>query len=151
MQVHFKIHGQGTKNLNGDGLAIWYTKERMQKGKEQKKAPRKKIIISSLIFSTTVFHRSCFWEYGQLHRPGRVCGHVSQRGETSGGTLRLHICEAKERTTYYQISEGRSKLCKKRFCNILKKVCLVLFCCCCSFMPSFCNRRRRNDTLLAHR
>lgn len=42
MQVHFKIHGQGTKNLNGDGLAIWYTKERMQKGKEQKKAPRKK-------------------------------------------------------------------------------------------------------------
>lgn len=33
MQVHFKIHGQGKKNLNGDGLAIWYTKERMQKGK----------------------------------------------------------------------------------------------------------------------
>lgn len=33
MQVHFKIHGQGKKNLNGDGLAIWYTKERGQKGK----------------------------------------------------------------------------------------------------------------------
>ncbi|XP_040053225.2 lectin, mannose-binding 2-like a [Gasterosteus aculeatus] len=32
MQVHFKIHGQGKKNLNGDGLAIWYTKERGQKG-----------------------------------------------------------------------------------------------------------------------
>ncbi|XP_011480078.1 VIP36-like protein isoform X2 [Oryzias latipes] len=32
MQVHFKIHGQGKKNLNGDGLAIWFTKERMQKG-----------------------------------------------------------------------------------------------------------------------
>ncbi|XP_005720556.1 lectin, mannose-binding 2-like a isoform X2 [Pundamilia nyererei] len=32
VQVHFKIHGQGKKNLNGDGLAIWYTKERMQKG-----------------------------------------------------------------------------------------------------------------------
>ncbi|XP_042250918.1 lectin, mannose-binding 2-like a isoform X1 [Thunnus maccoyii] len=32
MQVHFKIHGQGKKNLNGDGLAIWYTKERMRKG-----------------------------------------------------------------------------------------------------------------------
>ncbi|XP_057674605.1 lectin, mannose-binding 2-like a isoform X2 [Corythoichthys intestinalis] len=32
MQVHFKIHGKGKKNLNGDGLAIWYTKERMQKG-----------------------------------------------------------------------------------------------------------------------
>uniref|UniRef100_H3C591 Lectin, mannose-binding 2-like a n=1 Tax=Tetraodon nigroviridis TaxID=99883 RepID=H3C591_TETNG len=31
MQVHFKIHGQGKKNL-GDGLAIWYSKERMQKG-----------------------------------------------------------------------------------------------------------------------
>ena len=33
MQVHFKIHGQGKKNLNGDGMAIWYTKERMQKGR----------------------------------------------------------------------------------------------------------------------
>ncbi|KAK0154837.1 VIP36-like protein [Merluccius polli] len=32
MQVHFKIHGQGKKNLNGDGMAIWYTKERMKKG-----------------------------------------------------------------------------------------------------------------------
>ncbi|XP_068608961.1 lectin, mannose-binding 2-like a [Brachionichthys hirsutus] len=32
MQVHFKIHGRGKKNLNGDGLAIWYTKQRMQKG-----------------------------------------------------------------------------------------------------------------------
>ena len=30
--MHFKIHGQGKKNLNGDGLAIWYTKERIQKG-----------------------------------------------------------------------------------------------------------------------
>ncbi|XP_036384937.1 lectin, mannose-binding 2-like a isoform X1 [Megalops cyprinoides] len=32
LQVHFKVHGQGKKNLNGDGLAVWYTKERMQKG-----------------------------------------------------------------------------------------------------------------------
>ncbi|XP_061119413.1 lectin, mannose-binding 2-like a isoform X1 [Conger conger] len=32
LQVHFKIHGEGKKNLNGDGLAVWYTKERMQKG-----------------------------------------------------------------------------------------------------------------------
>ncbi|KAH0623080.1 hypothetical protein JD844_031009 [Phrynosoma platyrhinos] len=32
MQVHFKIHGQGKKNLNGDGFAIWYIKERMQPG-----------------------------------------------------------------------------------------------------------------------
>ncbi|KAF7662952.1 hypothetical protein LDENG_00221920 [Lucifuga dentata] len=32
MQVQFKIHGQGKKNLNGDGMAIWYTKERKQKG-----------------------------------------------------------------------------------------------------------------------
>lgn len=35
MQVHFKIHGQGKKNLNGDGLAIWYSKERMQKGERR--------------------------------------------------------------------------------------------------------------------
>ncbi|XP_041691768.2 VIP36-like protein isoform X1 [Coregonus clupeaformis] len=32
LQVHFKIHGQGKKNLNGDGMALWYTKERMQTG-----------------------------------------------------------------------------------------------------------------------
>lgn len=32
LQVHFKIHGQGKKNLNGDGLALWLTRERMQIG-----------------------------------------------------------------------------------------------------------------------
>ncbi|KAM4577662.1 lectin, mannose-binding 2-like b [Odontesthes bonariensis] len=32
LKVHFKIHGQGKKNLNGDGLAFWLTKERMQNG-----------------------------------------------------------------------------------------------------------------------
>ncbi|XP_072122872.1 VIP36-like protein isoform X1 [Mobula birostris] len=32
MQIHFKIHGQGKKNLNGDGFAVWYTKDRMQPG-----------------------------------------------------------------------------------------------------------------------
>ncbi|KAK9523119.1 hypothetical protein VZT92_019538 [Zoarces viviparus] len=32
LQVHFKIHGQGKKNLNGDGMAIWLTKDRMQNG-----------------------------------------------------------------------------------------------------------------------
>ncbi|MEQ2189496.1 hypothetical protein GOODEAATRI_025881, partial [Goodea atripinnis] len=30
LKVHFKIHGIGKKNLNGDGLAIWLTKDRMQ-------------------------------------------------------------------------------------------------------------------------
>uniref|UniRef100_A0A2K6PLT9 Lectin, mannose binding 2 like n=1 Tax=Rhinopithecus roxellana TaxID=61622 RepID=A0A2K6PLT9_RHIRO len=35
LQVHFKIHGQGKKNLHGDGLAIWYTKDRMQPGPEE--------------------------------------------------------------------------------------------------------------------
>lgn len=40
MQVHFKIHGQGKKNLNGDGLAIWYTKDRMQPGKRPLSAPQ---------------------------------------------------------------------------------------------------------------
>lgn len=34
LQVHFKIHGQGKKNLHGDGLAIWYTKDRMQPGND---------------------------------------------------------------------------------------------------------------------
>ncbi|XP_074188651.1 VIP36-like protein isoform X2 [Rhinolophus sinicus] len=32
LQVHFRIHGRGKKNLHGDGLAVWYTKDRMQPG-----------------------------------------------------------------------------------------------------------------------
>ncbi|XP_078523098.1 VIP36-like protein isoform X2 [Lissotriton helveticus] len=32
LQVNFKIHGQGKKNLVGDGLAVWFTKDRMQTG-----------------------------------------------------------------------------------------------------------------------
>ncbi|XP_056427321.1 VIP36-like protein isoform X2 [Hyla sarda] len=32
LQVHFKVHGQGKKNLNGDGFALWFTKDRMQAG-----------------------------------------------------------------------------------------------------------------------
>uniref|UniRef100_A0A8C1N2U4 Lectin, mannose-binding 2-like b n=1 Tax=Cyprinus carpio TaxID=7962 RepID=A0A8C1N2U4_CYPCA len=32
LQVQFKIQGEGKKNLNGDGLAIWLTKERLQNG-----------------------------------------------------------------------------------------------------------------------
>ncbi|XP_070819673.1 VIP36-like protein isoform X2 [Chaetodon trifascialis] len=32
LKVHFKIHGQGKKNFNGDGLAFWLTRDRMQIG-----------------------------------------------------------------------------------------------------------------------
>lgn len=32
LKVHFKIHGVGKKNFNGDGLAIWLTRDRMQNG-----------------------------------------------------------------------------------------------------------------------
>ncbi|XP_028314318.1 lectin, mannose-binding 2-like b [Gouania willdenowi] len=32
LKVHFKIHGQGKKNFNGDGLALWLTKDRMLNG-----------------------------------------------------------------------------------------------------------------------
>jgi mannose-binding lectin 2 len=32
LQVQFKIHGKGKDPLFGDGLAIWYTKDRMQLG-----------------------------------------------------------------------------------------------------------------------
>lgn len=78
MQVHFKIHGQGKKNLNGDGLAIWYTKERMQKGKRlithylsRKKHKFIIIIINPLFFS--FLYRSGIWKHGQLHWFGCVC------------------------------------------------------------------------------
>uniref|UniRef100_A0AAY4ENJ5 L-type lectin-like domain-containing protein n=1 Tax=Denticeps clupeoides TaxID=299321 RepID=A0AAY4ENJ5_9TELE len=32
MHVQFRVHGLGKKNLHGDGIAIWYTKERLQLG-----------------------------------------------------------------------------------------------------------------------
>ncbi|XP_005992439.1 vesicular integral-membrane protein VIP36 isoform X1 [Latimeria chalumnae] len=32
LHVQFKVHGLGKKNLHGDGLAIWYTKERLENG-----------------------------------------------------------------------------------------------------------------------
>ncbi|KAF1388739.1 hypothetical protein PFLUV_G00065760 [Perca fluviatilis] len=34
LRVHFKIHGVGKKNFNGDGMAIWLTKDRMQNGRK---------------------------------------------------------------------------------------------------------------------
>lgn len=47
--MHFKIHGQGKKNLNGDGLAIWYSKERMQKGAGGQDIPEMKGISAGVI------------------------------------------------------------------------------------------------------
>ncbi|KAJ8338481.1 hypothetical protein SKAU_G00374470 [Synaphobranchus kaupii] len=32
MHIQFKVHGSGKKNLHGDGLALWYTRERLQSG-----------------------------------------------------------------------------------------------------------------------
>lgn len=32
MHVQFKVHGTGKKNLHGDGIAIWYTKDRLHPG-----------------------------------------------------------------------------------------------------------------------
>lgn len=32
MHVQFKIHGSGKKNLHGDGIAVWYTKDRLHPG-----------------------------------------------------------------------------------------------------------------------
>ncbi|XP_010000388.1 PREDICTED: vesicular integral-membrane protein VIP36 [Chaetura pelagica] len=32
LHVHFRIHGAGKKNLHGDGLALWYTQERLVPG-----------------------------------------------------------------------------------------------------------------------
>lgn len=74
MQVHFKIHGQGKKNLNGDGLAIWYSKERMQKGERCRCGRPRGGAVNTLCL---LFYRPCLWKYGQLYWSGRVCGHVS--------------------------------------------------------------------------
>lgn len=63
MQVHFKIHGQGKKNLNGDGLAIWYTKERMQKGKILKKQQHQSTIS---IYFCVIFSYHCLLQVPYL-------------------------------------------------------------------------------------
>lgn len=34
MHVHFKVHGTGKKNLHGDGIALWYTRDRLVPGEE---------------------------------------------------------------------------------------------------------------------
>lgn len=33
MHVHFKVHGAGKKNLHGDGIALWYTRDRLVSGR----------------------------------------------------------------------------------------------------------------------
>lgn len=33
MHVQFKVHGSGKKNLHGDGIALWYTRDRLQAGR----------------------------------------------------------------------------------------------------------------------
>lgn len=33
MHVHFKVHGTGKKNLHGDGIALWYTRDRLVPGR----------------------------------------------------------------------------------------------------------------------
>ena len=32
LHVHFKVHGTGKKNLHGDGIALWYTRDRLVPG-----------------------------------------------------------------------------------------------------------------------
>uniref|UniRef100_A0A8C6EK84 Lectin, mannose binding 2 n=2 Tax=Microcebus murinus TaxID=30608 RepID=A0A8C6EK84_MICMU len=32
MHVHFRVHGSGKKNLHGDGIALWYTRDRLAPG-----------------------------------------------------------------------------------------------------------------------
>lgn len=91
MQVHFKIHGQGKKNLNGDGFAIWYTKDRMQPGKAPAVAaeveavprgegvePRARHLLEdafSLACRLTRGNRS-----GELQRPPGSCSVSGPRG-----------------------------------------------------------------------
>ena len=32
MHLQFKVHGSGKKNLHGDGIAFWYTKDKLHAG-----------------------------------------------------------------------------------------------------------------------
>nr|KAF6480608.1 lectin, mannose binding 2 [Molossus molossus] len=44
MHVHFKVHGAGKKNLHGDGIALWYTRDRLMPADQKMgKCPRVRI------------------------------------------------------------------------------------------------------------
>lgn len=134
MQVHFKIHGQGKKNLNGDGLAIWYTKERMQKGKILKNNTTKAQYLFCVIFS---YHCLLQVPYLEIWTTSPAWACLWTRIPTRRNTWRYaaqtrpHILPVakKRKQQKKKIGEGRSKPCEKHFCNLLKKVCLVLFLC----------------------
>lgn len=118
MQVHFKIHGQGKKNLNGDGMAIWYTKERMQKGRN-KRTSKHNIYLSGNSYSSSIFALSPFAgpvfgnmdnftglgvfvdTYPNEEKHLEVCSHQT--------TWMLHVANNK------QIGEGKCKPCRNAF------------------------------------
>ncbi len=56
LRVQFKIHGEGKKNLNGDGLALWLTKERMQNGE---RSSLLQIFKISVLCDMTMMHFFC--------------------------------------------------------------------------------------------
>lgn len=43
MHVQFKVHGSGKKNLHGDGIALWYTRDRLQAGRITKQSSSPKV------------------------------------------------------------------------------------------------------------
>lgn len=53
MHVQFKVHGSGKKNLHGDGIAIWYTKDRLHPG----------TFLISFPVSAEVFYGRNSWLY----------------------------------------------------------------------------------------
>lgn len=85
LRVQFKIHGEGKKNLNGDGLVIWLTKERMQNGESSSLLQIFKILVlrdmTLMQFFLLFFvfsSRSSVWKHKLFYRSGCFCRHLSQ-------------------------------------------------------------------------
>lgn len=118
MQVHFKIHGQGKKNLNGDGMAIWYTKERMQKGRK-KRTSKHNIYLSGNSYSSSIsavspFAGPVFGNMDNFTGLGVFVDtypneekHLEVRSHHT--TWMLHVAKNK------QIGEGECKPCRNAF------------------------------------
>lgn len=91
LRLQFKIHGEGKKNLNGDGLAIWLTKERMQIGTRSPIFQIFKILIlrdMTMIqfFILCVFSsRSSVWKHKLFYRSGCFYRHLSQWWQAAWG------------------------------------------------------------------
>ena len=71
LHVHFKVHGKG-RDLFGDGMAIWYVRDRLQLGKY-----RSTCLLSPLLLSTICYSNKYIQAQESIKQGGTVVGVVA--------------------------------------------------------------------------